>query len=57
MLKTSVAEIAKEPELQNTLKKLNLGYVYADDEGFKAVMARDNKAFKDMIPRLKIVTN
>ncbi|MDB5730585.1 MAG: transporter substrate-binding protein [Variovorax sp.] len=57
MLKTSVAEIAKEPELQNTLKKLNLGYVYADDEGFKAVMARDNQAFKDMIPRLKIVTN
>lgn len=57
MLRTSVAEIAKEPELQNALKKLNLGYVYADDEGFKAVMARDNKVFKDMIPRLKIVTN
>ncbi|WP_296307385.1 tripartite tricarboxylate transporter substrate binding protein [Pseudomonas sp.] len=57
MLRSSVAEIAKEPELQNTLKKLNLGYVYADDEGFKTVMARDNKVFKDMIPRLKIVTN
>ena len=57
MLRTSVAEIAKEPELQNTLKKLNLGYVYADDEGFKTVMARDNKVFKEMIPRLKIVTN
>lgn len=57
MLRTSVAEIAKEPELQSALKKLNLGYVYADDEGFKAVMARDSKVFKDMIPRLKIVTN
>ena len=56
-LKTAVAEVAKEPELQNTLKKLNLGYVYADDEGFKAVMARDNQMFKEMIPRLKIVTN
>ena len=57
MLRSSVAEIVKEPELQSALKKLNLGYVYADDEGFKAVMARDSKVFKDMIPRLKIVTN
>jgi tripartite-type tricarboxylate transporter receptor subunit TctC len=56
-LKSAVAEISREPELQNTLKKLSLGYVYADDTGFKAIMARDNQAFKEMIPRLKIVTN
>ena len=57
MLKTAVAEVSREPELQNTLKKLNLGYVYADDTGFKNVMAKDNQMFKEMIPRLKIVTN
>lgn len=57
MLKTAVADVSREPELQNTLKKLNLGYIYADDTGFKSVMAKDNQMFKEMIPRLKIVTN
>ena len=53
-LKTSVAAIAREPELQATLKQLNLGYVYADDAGFKSVMARDNQVFKDLVGKLKI---
>lgn len=53
-LKTAVAEIAREPELQNTLKQLNLGFVYADDTGFKSVMARDNQVFKDLVTKLKI---
>ena len=30
---------------------------FSNSSTFKAVMARDNKVFKDMIPRLKIVTN
>ena len=53
-LKTAVAAIAREPELQTTLKQLNLGYVYADDAGFKSVMARDNQVFKDLVTKLKI---
>lgn len=53
-LKTAVAAIAREPELQATLKQLNLGYVYADDAGFKSVMARDNQVFKDLVTKLKI---
>ncbi len=53
-LKTAVAAIAREPELQATLKQLNLGYVYADDVGFKSVMARDNQVFKDLVRKLKI---
>lgn len=57
MLKTSVAEIVKDQEFQTTLKKLNLGFVYADDEGFKTVMERDNELFRKLIPRLKIATN
>jgi tripartite-type tricarboxylate transporter receptor subunit TctC len=53
-LKTAVAAIAREPELQATLKQLNLGYVYADDAGFKSVMARDNQVFKELVTKLKI---
>ena len=53
-LKTAVAAIATEPELQNTLKQMNLGFVYADDTGFKSVMARDNQVFKDLVTKLKI---
>jgi tripartite-type tricarboxylate transporter receptor subunit TctC len=53
-LKTAVAAIAGEPELQATLKQLNLGYVYADDIGFKSVMARDNQVFKELVTKLKI---
>ncbi len=53
-LKTKIAAVAAEPELQTTLKKLNLGYVYADDTGFKSVMARDNVVFKELVAKLKI---
>lgn len=55
-LKTAVAAVSKEPELQNTLKQLNLGYVYADDSGFKQVMARDNQIFKELVTKLKITS-
>jgi tripartite-type tricarboxylate transporter receptor subunit TctC len=55
-LKTAVAGVSKEPELQNTLKQLNLGYVYADDNGFKQVMARDNQIFKELVTKLKITS-
>ena len=56
-LKTVVPVIAKEPEMQNALKKMNLGYVFADDIGFKATMARDNQVFKDLVTKLKISVN
>ena len=53
-LKSTVAAISKEPEMQTMLKKMNLGYVYADDAGFKSIMARDNQVFKDLVGKLKI---
>ena len=56
-LKAVVPVIAKEPEMQNALKKMNLGYVYADDAGFKATMARDNQVFKELVTKLKITAN
>ncbi len=56
-LKAVVPVIAKEPEMQNALKKMNLGYVYADDAGFKTTMARDNQVFKDLVTKLKITAN
>ncbi len=56
-LKAVVPVIAKEPEMQNALKKMNLGYVFADDVGFKATMARDNQVFKDLVTKLKISVN
>ncbi len=43
--------------MQNALKKMNLGYVFADDVGFKATMARDNQVFKDLVTKLKISVN
>ena len=56
-LKAVVPVIAKEPEMQNALKKMNLGYVYADDAGFKTTTARDNQVFKDLVTKLKITAN
>jgi len=56
-LKAIVPVIAKEPEMQNALKKMNLGYVYSDDVGFKAIMARDNQVFKELVTKLKITVN
>lgn len=56
-LKAVVPVIAKEPEMQSALKKMNLGYVYADDAGFKTTMARDNQVFKELVTKLKITAN
>jgi hypothetical protein len=36
------------------LDKQNLGFAYADDVGFKAVMARDNAYFKTLMGKLDI---
>ena len=33
---------------------IDLGYVYADDAAYKAVMARDNQTFKELVTKLKI---
>nr|WP_316639475.1 tripartite tricarboxylate transporter substrate binding protein [uncultured Roseateles sp.] len=53
-LKQAVARTAAEPSFKEAMQKLNLGYAYADEAGFKAVLVRDHEAFKQLIPKLKL---
>ena len=53
-LKKLALNASSEPAFRETLDKQNLGFVYADDVGFKAVIARDNAYFKSLIGKLGI---
>ncbi|MBA2962272.1 MULTISPECIES: Bug family tripartite tricarboxylate transporter substrate binding protein [Ramlibacter] len=53
-LKKLALNASSEPAFRETLDKQNLGFVYADDAAFKAVIARDNAYFKSLITKLGI---
>jgi tripartite-type tricarboxylate transporter receptor subunit TctC len=53
-LKKLALNASSEPAFRETLDKQNLGFVYADDVGFKAVIAKDNAYFKTLITKLGI---
>jgi len=52
VLRAASQKIMAEPAMQEAMAKLNLGYAYADDAGFRATMQRDHEAFKALIPKL-----
>ena len=52
ILKTATQKTMQEPAMHEAMDKLALGYAYADDDAFRAVMARDNETFKTLIPKL-----
>jgi tripartite-type tricarboxylate transporter receptor subunit TctC len=53
-LKKPALNASSEAAFRETLDKQNLGFVYADDVGFKALIARDNAYFKTLITKLGI---
>jgi tripartite-type tricarboxylate transporter receptor subunit TctC len=53
-LKKLALAASNEAAFRETLDKQNLGFVYADDVGFKSVIARDNAYFKSLITKLGI---
>jgi putative tricarboxylic transport membrane protein len=53
-LRTATAKIAKEQVLLDALDRQKMGYLYADGDAFRIVMARDHAYYKDLIARLNI---
>jgi tripartite-type tricarboxylate transporter receptor subunit TctC len=53
-LKDVSRKAANEPAFRAVLDKQNLGFAYADDVAFKAVMARDAAYFKTLMGKLDI---
>lgn len=53
-LKDLALKASSEPSFRETLDKQNLGFVYADDQAFKAKIMKDNAYFKDLITKLGI---
>ncbi|MDB5848846.1 MAG: transporter substrate-binding protein [Rhodoferax sp.] len=53
-LKKLTLAASSEPAFRETLDKQNLGFAYADDVAFKAVMAKDDAYFKGLITKLGI---
>jgi tripartite-type tricarboxylate transporter receptor subunit TctC len=54
MLRAATAKIAKEPVLLDAMDRQRMGYLYADGEAFRVVMARDHAYYKELIARLNI---
>ena len=54
LLRTVAQKTMNEPQMREAMDKLALGYAYGDDAAFKATMARDNEAFKALIPKLNL---
>lgn len=52
MLGTVVRKCADEPALKDGLKRLSMGWCYADTENFRANMSRDNDYFKGLVGKL-----
>ncbi|MCZ8257820.1 MAG: tripartite tricarboxylate transporter substrate binding protein [Polaromonas sp.] len=53
-LKTLALKASSEPAFREVLEKQNLGFAYADDVAFKAVMAKDSDYFKTLMAKLNI---
>ena len=54
VLKAATEKTMNDPQMREAMDKLALGYAYGDDVAFKATMARDNDAFKALIPKLNL---
>ncbi|SPD67503.1 putative BUG-like extracytoplasmic solute binding receptor, TTT family (plasmid) [Cupriavidus taiwanensis] len=52
VLRTAIARTAREPALKEMMDKQNLGLAYADQDEFKAAVAKDNAYFKSLIARV-----
>lgn len=51
-LKAATLKIMAEPAMAEAMNKLNLGIAPADDQAFRATLARDHEAFRGLIARL-----
>ena len=54
VLRTAMARTLQEPALRETMAKQNMGEGYLDAPEFKALIARDNAFFRQLIERLGI---
>jgi tripartite-type tricarboxylate transporter receptor subunit TctC len=54
VLRNAMARTLQEPALRATMAKQNMGEGYLDEAAFKALIARDNATFKQLITRLDI---
>ncbi len=54
MLRTAIAKTLQDPALRETMAKQNMGEGYLDEPAFKALIARNNATFKQLITRLDI---
>ena len=54
VLRSLAQKTANEQSLRDVMDKQNLGYVYADEATFKAMLARDNIYFKQLITKLNL---
>nr|WP_116318607.1 MULTISPECIES: tripartite tricarboxylate transporter substrate binding protein [unclassified Cupriavidus] len=52
VLRAAIAKTAREPALKEMMDKQNLGLAYADQDEFKAAVAKDNAYFKSLIERV-----
>ncbi|WPB58918.1 tripartite tricarboxylate transporter substrate binding protein [Xylophilus sp. GOD-11R] len=53
-LKTASEQIANEPSFREVLDKQNLGFAYADDQTFKAAIAKDSAFFRNLVSKVDI---
>ena len=51
-LRAAARKAAEESSFKESLDKLNLGYAYADADGFRAAMQKDSDMFKQLIAKL-----
>lgn len=54
VLRTAIAKTAREPALKDMMDKQNLGLAYADQDEFKAAVAKDNAYFKSLIAKVSM---
>ncbi|SPR96386.1 Bug family tripartite tricarboxylate transporter substrate binding protein [Cupriavidus taiwanensis] len=52
VLRTAIAQTVREPALKEMMDKQNLGLSYADQDEFKAAVAKDNAYFKSLIAKV-----
>ena len=54
VLKDAFEKMAQEPELVNSIKTQNLGYVYADGEAFEKKMAKETEGYAKVLKELNL---
>lgn len=53
-LRAATSKIAKEQVLLDAMERQKMGYLYADGDAFRTLMARDHAYYKELIARLNI---